>query len=101
MPPDARKLSDWLQSPTGTAREILAHSEHLTQVNQALRDWLKEPWADAVRLARLDGKTAVFYAVNASVSTLLRYRGPAILAYLRERHQAVCTELQIKVRPAT
>lgn len=101
MPPDARKLTDWLQSRTGTTRELLAHSDHLAQVNQELRTWLNEPWADAVRLARLDDGTAVFYADNASVSTLLRYRGPAILAHLRERHQAVCTELQIKVRPAT
>src|SRR5688572_17434956 len=98
MTPD-RTLSDWLQLQPGGIREILSRSRHLVQVNRALHDWLREPWADAVRLTSFEGDTAVFYVANASASTMLHFQSPAVLTFLRERFDARCTRVQIRVRP--
>lgn len=100
MPSDARKLSDWLHRQPNAARDALARAEQLVQVNRAFSDWLREPWADDVRLASL-GATAVFHATHAGAATLLRYRSPDILSWLRQRYNPACTEIQIKVRPDT
>jgi hypothetical protein len=100
MPSDARKLSDWLSRPDGL-RQALARTHHLAQINQSFRSWLAEPWADAVRIVSLTGESAVFYAANASVSTQLRYRSPAIVAWLQEHIDSQCTRIQISVRPGT
>lgn len=101
MPSDARKLSDWLHRQSGTLQEVLSHTEQLVQVNRAFREWLREPWSDAVRIAALDGDTAVVYASNAAAATLLRFRAPAVLAFVQKRWNPACTNLQIKVQPET
>lgn len=101
MPSDARKLSDWLHRQPGALQDVLAHTDQLVQVNRAFRDWLREPWADAVRIAALDGSTAVVYARDAASATLLRFRAPAVIALVRERWNPGCTDLQIKVQPDT
>jgi len=101
MPSDARKLSDWLHRQSGALQEILSHTEQLVQVNRAFREWLREPWADAVRIAALDGDTAVVYATNAAAATLLRFRAPAVVALVQKRWNPACTSLQIKVQPET
>jgi len=80
---------------------VLAHTEHLVQLNRASRDWLREPWAAAVRFASLDGSTAVIYVRDAATATLLRFRAPAIIALVRERWNPACTDLQISVQPDT
>jgi hypothetical protein len=96
-----RKLSDWLHRQAGALHEILSRTDRLVQVNRAFRDWLREPWSDAVRFARLDGAVAVVYARDAATATLLRFRAPAITAWVREHWNAGCTDLQIKVQPDT
>ena len=101
MPTDVRKLSDWLHRQSGTLREVLSHTDQLVQVNRAFRDWLREPWADSVRIAALDGTCAVLYASNAATATLLRFRAPAITAWVREHWNPACTDLQINVQPDT
>ena len=100
MPSDARKLSDWLHR-SGALQEILSQTEQLVQVNRAFHDWLREPWAEAVRIVALDGDTAVVYAANAAAATLLRFRAPAVVALVQERWNPGCTSLQIKVQPET
>lgn len=100
MSSDARTLSDWLHRQPNTVRDALARTEQLIQINRAFSDWLREPWADAVRLASL-GDTAVFYATHAGAATLLRYRSPDILSWLRQRYNPACTHIEIKVRPDT
>ena len=100
MPSDARKLTDWLHQQPNSVRDALSRSEQLVQINRAFSDWLREPWADAVRLASL-GDTAVFYAAHAGTATLLRYRAPDILSWLRQRYNPACIDIQIKVRPDT
>jgi len=94
-----RKLSDWLGAQPAAIRQILSRSEHLVQLNRDLLDWLRQPWADAVRLTRLDGDTAVFYVSNAAASTRLRFQAPQVLSFLRQRFDATCTRMQIRVRP--
>lgn len=101
MPSDARKLSDWLHRQPGALQEVLSHTEQLVQVNRAFRDWLREPWSDTVRLASYEGATAVAYAANASAATLLRFRAPAVIAWVQEHWNPACTDLQIKVQPDT
>ncbi|MGH8629561.1 MAG: hypothetical protein ACREU7_02180 [Burkholderiales bacterium] len=101
MPTDARKLSDWLHRHSGALQEVLSNTDQLVQVNRAFRDWLREPWADAVHIAALDGDTAVVYASDAAAATLLRFRAPAIVAFVREHWNPACTDLQIKVQPDT
>jgi hypothetical protein len=101
MPSDARKLSDWLQRQTGPVQQALSHTEQLVQVNAAFREWLREPWADTVRIAAFTGDTAVIHATNAAAATVLRFRAPSILAFVRERYNPACTDLQIKVQPDT
>ena len=101
MPSDARKLSDWLHRQSGALQEILSQTEQLVQVNRAFRDWLREPWAEAVRIVALDGDTAVVHAANAAAATLLRFRAPAVVALVQERWNPACTNLQIKVQPET
>jgi hypothetical protein len=99
MPPDARKLSDFLERPATPTQDVLVRTELLAQITRALQGHLREPWANHVRLARLEGDTAVFFAADAAASTWLRFHGPEVLAFLRERYQAVCNRLEIKVRP--
>ncbi|MGH8482445.1 MAG: DciA family protein [Nevskiaceae bacterium] len=101
MPSDARKLSDWLHRQSGAVQEILSHTDQLIQVNRAFRDWLREPWADTARIATLDGDTAVVYASDAATATLLRFRAPAIIAWVQQHWNPACTDLQIKVQPDT
>lgn len=100
MSSDARKLSDWLHGQPNAARDALSRAEHLTEINRELRNWLTEPWTRDIRLAKLDD-TAVFYATHAGAATLLRYRAPDVLTWLRQRYNPACTHLQIKVRPDT
>lgn len=101
MPSDVRKLSDWLRRHSGALQDVLSHTDQLVQVNRAFRDWLREPWSDTVRIAALDGTTAVVYARDAATATLVRFRAPAITAWVREHWNPACTDLQIKVQPDT
>lgn len=101
MPSDARKLSDWLHRQPGAVQQVLSHTEQLVQANREFREWLAEPWAASVRLAAFDGDTAVVYATNAAAATLLRFRAPAVTAYVRERWNPACNHLQINVQPET
>ncbi len=101
MPTDARKLSDWLHRQSGALQEVLSHTDQLAQVNRAFREWLREPWADTVRIATLDGETTVIYVSDATAATLLRFRAPAIIAFVREHWNPACADLQIKVQPDT
>src|SRR5689334_20524790 len=101
MPTDAPKLSDWLHRQSGALQKVLSHTDQLVQVNRAFRDWLREPWSDAVRIAALDGSDVVVYARDAATATLLRFRAPAVIAFVRERWNPACTDLQIKVQPDT
>ena len=101
MPADARKLSDWLHRQSGATQRALSHAEQLAQVNRAFHEWLREPWAAEVRIAAFEGDTAILYAAHAAAATLLRYRAPSIVAFVRERYNPACTNVQIKVQPDT
>jgi hypothetical protein len=101
MPTDTPKLSDWLRRQSGALHKIFSRTDRLVQANRAFRDWLREPWAGAARFAALDGPTAVVYASDAATATLLRFRAPAIVAWVREHWNPACTDLQIKVQPET
>ena len=101
MPTDVRKLSDWLRRQSGALQDVLSRTDQLVQVNRAFHDWLREPWVDTVRIAALDGATAVVYASDAATATLLRFRAPTIVAWIREHWNPDCTDLQIKVQPDT
>ena len=101
MPSDARKLSDWLHRQSGALQEILSRTDRLVEVNRTFRDWLNEPWSDAVRIASCDNDTVVVYARDAATATLLRFRAPAVVAYAKERLNPACAKLQIKVQPDT
>ena len=101
MPSDARKLSDWLGGQSGLLQQALSHAEQLSRATSALRAYLDEPWSDAVRIAAIDGDTAVIYASHAAAATLLRFRSEAVLAFIRERYNPGCTRVQIKVQPDT
>jgi hypothetical protein len=102
MPPsDPRKLSDWLQRLSGPLQNALSRTERLVQANRAFREWLHEPWATDVRIASFDGDTALLYATHAAAATLLRFRAPSIISFVRERYNPACTDIQIKVQPDT
>ena len=101
MPTDMRKLSDWLRRQSGALREVLSHTDQLVQVNRAFRDWLREPWADSVRIAAFDDDSVVVFTRDAATATLLRFRAPAVVAYVREHLNPGCTKLQINVQPDT
>lgn len=101
MPADPRKLSDWLRRLTGPTQLALDQADQLVQINRAFREWLREPWASEVRIAAVKGDTAVIYAAHAAAATMLRYRAPSILGFVRERYNPACTDLQIKVQPET
>jgi len=101
MPSDVRKLSDWLHRQSGALQEVLSHTEQLAQANRIFREWLREPWAETVRIASFDGDTAVIYATDAATATHLRFRAPAVVAFVQERWNPACTNVQIKVQPDT
>lgn len=101
MPSDVRKLSDWLRRHSGALQKVFSRTDQLVQVNRAFHDWLREPWAEAARIAAFDGPKAVVYARDAATATLLRFRAPAITAWVREHWNPACTDLQIKVQPDT
>lgn len=99
MPTDARKLSDWLGSQPGLLNQALSRTEQLARVTAAFRLWLNEPWSDAVQFGAIDGDVAVIYANHAAAATLLRFRTPAVLAFVKEHCNPGCTGVQIKVQP--
>ena len=99
MPSDSRKLSDWLLRQSSPVQQALSHAGQLVRVNAAFREWLREPWSSAVRIAAFDGDTVVIFAAHAAAATVLRFRGEAILAFVRERYNPMCTRLEIKVQP--
>jgi len=101
MPSDPRKLSDWLHRQTGAAQRVLEQAEHLVQVNRAFREWLREPWANDVRIVAVEGDVTVLFAANAAAATLLRFRAPSVVGFVRERYNPACTDIQIKVQPDT
>jgi hypothetical protein len=100
MSPGARKLTDWLDR-SGPVQQALSRTEQLVRINVAFREWLREPWSDAVRIVALEGDTAVVHAANSAAATVLRFRSPSIIAFVRERYNPACTDLQIKVQPDT
>ena len=53
------------------------------------------------RVLSVQGDTAVVHTANAAVATVLRFRAPAIVAFLRERYNPAVADLQIKVQPDT
>ncbi len=99
MPSDARKLSDWLKRQPGLFKQALSRADQLSRATSALRAFLNEPWADAVRFASFDGDTALIYCSHAAAATLARFRAEALLAFVKERYNPDCTEVQIKVQP--
>jgi len=101
MPSDTRKLSDWLHRQPGALHDVLSHTDQLLQINRAFQDWLQEPWAGAVRIASIDGSSTVVFTSDAATATLVRFRAPAITAWVREHWNPACTDLQIKVQPET
>jgi hypothetical protein len=101
MPSDARKLSDWLHRQSGALLKILSRTDQLVELNREFRDWLGESWSGSVRIAALDNDSAVVYAADAATATLLRFRAPAVVAFLQKRCNPACTKLQIKVQPDT
>jgi hypothetical protein len=101
MPSDARKLSDWLQRQSEALQSALSRGEQLAQFNRDFREWLREPWADAVRIAESSGDTTVLYAAHAAAATFLRFRAEAIVGFVRQRYNPDCTQIQIKVQPET
>lgn len=101
MPSDARKLTDWLHRKTNPVREALTRSEHLVQINHAFREWLREPWSNAVRLVNVEGDQAVIHTTHAAAATLLRFRAPDVLVWLRQRYNPACLDIKIQVRPDT
>lgn len=107
MPPDipratdARKLSDWLNDQPGLLKQALSRAEQLSRATSALRALLNEPWSDAVRFAAIEGEIALIYANHAAAATLLRFRVPAVLAFVQEHCNPACAEIQIKVQPET
>jgi hypothetical protein len=80
---------------------VLDRAEQLVQINRAFHEWLREPWAQDVRIASVEGDVAVLYAAHAAAATFVRYRTPSIVAFVRERFNPACTDLQIKVQPDT
>lgn len=98
MPTDPRKLSDWLRQ-SAPMQQALSHAEQLVRVTAAFREWLREPWSDCVRIAAIDGDTVVIFAAHAAAATVLRFRGEAILAFVRERYNPACSRLQIRIQP--
>lgn len=101
MPSDPRKLTDWLHRHAGPLQRVFSRADQLIELNRAFHDWLREPWAREVRIVAVEGDTAVLYAASAAAATLLRFRAPSVVAFVREHCNPACTELQIKVRPWT
>lgn len=98
---DAPKLSHWLHRQNSVLVTLLSRSERLQRANHELREWLREPWADTVRIANLDENKAVFHTTNAAAATQLRFRGPDLLVWVRQRYNPACLEISVKVRPST
>lgn len=97
---DAPKLSHWLHRRNSVLVTVLSRSERLARANHDLREWLQEPWADSVRFANLDGTQAVIHAAHAAAATQLRFRGPDLLVWIRQRYNPACLEISVKVRPS-
>lgn len=97
MRKDARDLQSWLAAGTGTLGRVLSKSNELSRFTQILRDFLSEPWADAVSVANLRDDVIVLYCANASAQTLLRYRQTELLSFVRQRIQPACTRIELRV----
>lgn len=79
---------------------VLSRARRLDAASAQLREWLQEPWAGGVRIANLDGPRAVLLANHAAAATQLRFRGPDLLGWIRQRYNPACLEVSIKVRPS-
>ena len=96
---DAASVQRWLTNSAGALGSVLAKTNELVEYTQILRNFLAEPWAEAVRVANLRGDVLVVYCENASALTLLRYRQDDLLAFVRRRICPTCTKVESKVRP--
>lgn len=79
---------------------VLSRTQRLIRANSDFHAWLKEPWSVAVRITNLDGNKVVFHANDAAAATQLRFRGPDLLGWIRQRYNPACLEISVKVRPS-
>lgn len=100
MPNDAKPLNNWLQQQPATVGRLLTRAQRLSQINCALKEqWADEPWIHLIRVANIRGSTVVIYVQTASAIIPLRYRREALLAFLKQRFELVCLEMDAKVKP--
>ncbi|TXH04428.1 MAG: DUF721 domain-containing protein [Nevskiaceae bacterium] len=100
MSQDAEPLHRWLQQQPASIRGVMARAQRLAQINRALQQqWAAEPWIQAVRIANIRENVVVIYAQTASALIPLRYRKTALLAFLQQRFELTCNEIDAKVRP--
>lgn len=95
---NARSLGDALDHPV--LLPLLQRAAELAGIQRELRDYLNQPWADAVRVANLKGTTLALHASHGAALTALRHRQEELISALNQRLGLKISRLELKVRPA-
>jgi hypothetical protein len=96
---DARSLGEVLEQPQ-QLHTLLARAGRLADIQRELRAYLKQPWADALRIANVRGATLAIHADHAGAATAFRHRQDEVLKALNQRLGLQLQKIELKVRPA-
>src|SRR5688572_28936884 len=101
MTADPRRLNHFLGEASPTVSALLVRAQMLERVEQALQEWLGEPWSSSIRVANLRGDSLIVFADSAAALTKLRYSRDDVLAHSRQRLGLDCNSLIMKVKPTS
>lgn len=98
LTPTGARLSEVLDSRSGTTARVLARAARLQALSAELQK-LDAPWAPALRVANLRGDCVVVFADNAAAAARARLESRRITEWL-QRRGVDCRRVEIRVRPA-
>ena len=96
---DARPLNELLDQPC-QLQPLLDRARQLAAIQREIREYLRAPWADALRVANVRGPVLAVHADHAAAATALRHRQDELIAALNRRLDLQLEKLDLKVRPA-
>lgn len=98
---DGKPIREWLQKQPADLRHLLQRANLIAEINRALPSWSADPWIRQIHVANVREGTLVLHVESAAALVQLRYRQPALLAWVLDRFSLDCSRIEAKVRPPT
>lgn len=96
---DPALLHGRLLGQPGEFVNLLQQVQRIEALDRTLRQWTKDPWLSAIRVANLRGETLVLFSDSAAALTTLRYQHESLTAFFRDRHGIVISRIEARVKP--